>query len=314
MDSHLNAPYVVKCVKLILDDQLNGVCKLPEVLSYWVLSDVFDEAGSNNGNSWIALNNYIPFGRVFGLINYQGVRKATFNAFKLLHMTGTTRIALTGGTGDNDGVDGFATLNADSTVATVIMHNFYSALAQTAVDTVNLTVNGLSLPHGQVEVRHYRIDTTHSNAYGVWLKQGKPVTPTTAQWDEMKAASNLAEMYPAKTINHTGSAYAETFPLPRQAVSMLQFKSLSSTMVRSMEQRDKTVQFAFSNGVISLNGALSSEKLAVTIHRLDGTVIHSSTSLTGSVNLQSMAFPRGVYLIRASCCGQRFVTKYLQAR
>lgn len=115
-------------------------------------------------------------------------------------MGATTRLALTGGTGDADGVDGFATVNSDSTQVAVLVYNFYKSLAgQTAIDDINFSISNLPLRQGQVEVSHYRVDETHSNAYGVWLKQGKPALPSTTQWSDMRAAAELAEIRPATT-------------------------------------------------------------------------------------------------------------------
>jgi len=62
--------------QLILDDYTKGTYALPDVLSYWTISDVFDESGATLG-SYIEQHSSIPFGGVFGLINYQGLRKAT---------------------------------------------------------------------------------------------------------------------------------------------------------------------------------------------------------------------------------------------
>jgi len=72
------------------------------------ISDVFDEG------SYITGHSLGPVREVFGLINYQGIRKAAFNGYKMLNMMGTTRLALTGGTADADGVDGFATVSSDN--------------------------------------------------------------------------------------------------------------------------------------------------------------------------------------------------------
>lgn len=149
-------------------------------------------------------------------------------------MGATTRLELTGGTGDADGVDGFATVNSDSTQVAVLVYNFYKSLAgQTAIDDINFSISNLPLRQGLVEVSHYRVDETHSNAYGVWLKQGKPALPSTTQWSDMRAAAELAEIRPATTINYSGAAYTESFTLPRQGLSLLLFKSNSPIHVAS---------------------------------------------------------------------------------
>ncbi len=310
MDNHINAPYVVKCIKLILDDHTAGTHQLPEVFSYWVISDVFDEG------SYIENHNMVPFGQVFGLINYQGIRKATFNAFKLLHMMGTIRLSLTGGTGDADGVDGFATINEEGTQVAVIIYNFYKVLSITGTDEVNLTVNNLPFPQGEVEVRHYRIDETHSNPYSVWVNQGKPVKPTNAQWDEMRAASELAELNPKKTINYSGTAYIENFTLPRQSVSMLLFKSTSGTSIKKSINTIQSVgpakSLSFSDGVVTVSN--EKEPAYIYVFGIDGKLLNKYSIIKKSLDVRKLVKGEGVCLVEAHCGTERIIGKLGKVR
>ena len=74
------------------------------MFSYWVLSDVFDESSGPSGSYILGQGGNLPFGRVFGLMTFQGMRKAAFNAFKMLNYLGPKRLMSGGGTG-GDGVD-----------------------------------------------------------------------------------------------------------------------------------------------------------------------------------------------------------------
>src|SRR5215216_110629 len=56
---------------------------------------------------------------------------------------------------------------------------------------VTLALEGLGLKNGQAKLTHYRVDTTHSNAYTAWKNQGSPVAPTPAQYKALEAASQL---------------------------------------------------------------------------------------------------------------------------
>ena len=304
MDSHVNAPFIAKCVKLILDDNTAGTYVAPDVLSYWTISDDFDEG------SFITGHNLVPFGEVFGLINYQGIRKAAFNSYKMLNMMGTTRLSLTGGTGDPDGVDGFATLSSDNSQVAVMVYNFYVTLGgQTLSDDVNLTINSLPLPQGQITVNHYRIDSLHSNAYAVWLKQGKPSKPSTAQWNEMRDSSNLAQMYPMKTISYTGGAYTESFTLPRQGMSLLVFKSNSvSTLKGAALSPMKSVSPLMITGTTLHSSGDFNGPIVATIHRLDGKEVKRlSVSRNGSDLRQLL--PKGIYLVSVEANSARIIGK-----
>ena len=70
-------------------------------------------------------------------------------------------------------------------------------------------------------VTHYRIDADHSNAYAAWIRMGSPVAPNRKQYAELEAAGKLAAMgQPSAVAIRAGSAKL-SFPLPRQAVSLL---------------------------------------------------------------------------------------------
>ena len=86
---------------------------------------------------------------------------------------------------------------------------------------MNLTINNMPFKNGPLTVTHFRVDSTHSNPYSVWLQQNKPTTPTTAQWDSLTAAQNLAQVEPQSQINFTGAALVKTMTLPQWGVSLL---------------------------------------------------------------------------------------------
>jgi hypothetical protein len=258
------------------------------VLAYWTISDVFDEG------SYIENHNEIPFAQVFGLISYHGIRKATFNAFRLLHMTGTTRLSLTGGTGEADGVDGFATVNSDSSKVAVLVYNFFKDLGgQTASDNVTMTVDNLPLPNGKIEVTHFRIDSMHSNAYGVWLKQGRPSNPSTSQWNEMHTASELA-VHKKDTIDYAGAAYRESFALPRQGISFLMFRKLETTAIGKDDPKTLKPVLRISGATPANDG----KPIVLSIFSMDGKLIKTCSMKNVPVDLRNVTGCRGVCLVQ----------------
>ena len=303
MDSHVNAPFVVKVMKLHLDDALSNKAPVPYVMSYWAISDVFDEG------SWYASHSTSLFGQVFGLINQHGIPKATFNAYKMLHMMGTTRLSLTGGTGNSDGVDGFATISSDSKEVAVIVYNFYKQLGgQTAVDDVNLTVNNIPLVNGKVEIRHYRVDSLHSNAYGAWLKLGKPQSTNASAMEQIRTAANLALLNPADTINFSGAAYSEKFTLPRQGLSLLLFKSLEQTGTRNGEAKPYRPAFCISGTTVINNG----KELQFSVYGMDGKRVKSFSSSSSSIDLRKIPGLRGVCIVRIESEGKLLTSKFMR--
>ena len=315
MDSHQNAPFVAKVVKLIMDDYTSGQYPLPDVLSYWAISDCFDESGVNNGNSYIEFNNGIPFAQVFGLINYQGIRKATFNAYRLLHMMGTTALKFSGGSGDNDGVDGFALLNEDSTQIAVMVYNYYLNLKNNGpADEVALQLTNIPFPPNQgLTVRHYRIDETHSNPYGVWVRLGKKTSPSAAEWDSIRAHEKLEEIEQESVVQFDGSPINQSFSMPRWSVSMLTFTREATETGRSPARAVPVTMDA-----LSLSGAKLTVRpdlrgpLTASVYGVDGRLIRRVTTMRRSLQLDD-GLSGGTYLVAAGANGMR-MTKRMVVR
>ena len=220
MDSHANAPFILKAVKL-LSDKNQGETPAVEVFSYWAATDVFGESGSDTGMYIQQQGGNLPFGKVFGLITFQGVRKAAFNGFKMLNYLGPARLQSGGGTG-SDGVDAMATKSASDDELQILVYNYYSTVKTTGSDSV--TVNVSNLPSGlanqEVFVTQFLVDETHSNPYSAWVKQSKPTSPSETQWREMRKEQHLALVQPVskKTVDTT---FSTSFTLNRQAGTLI---------------------------------------------------------------------------------------------
>jgi xylan 1,4-beta-xylosidase len=307
MDNYKNAAFVAKVSKLTVADHTSGTAPAPDILSYWAISDVFDEAFPGFG-SWIEDHNKIPFGQVFGLINYQGIRKPTFNAFKMLHMMGTSRLSLNGGSGDNDGVDGFATVSKDSSQISILFYNFYKDLSKNGPDeNVNFSIKNLPFPNGsKISFQHFRVDSTHSNAYTVWQKNGKPVSPSTAVWDSMRVHQNLELYEPATTIEYTGSQITKSFPLPRWGVSLIVLKR-DIPIQTSVNLVRKSVPFLLKGSIFILNNH-QKEPVDLCIYSAQGQIVKTYRISKKSQNI-GIGLARGFYLVRASTQGSAFSSK-----
>jgi len=84
---------------------------------------------------------------------------------------------------------------------------------------VEIDVAGL--PWKRTEVRHFRVDDSHSNAYTAWKQLGSPAQVEPAAWEALRAAGQLAEFQPAKIAASPGGKLRLGFLLPRQGVSLL---------------------------------------------------------------------------------------------
>jgi xylan 1,4-beta-xylosidase len=220
MDNHWNVGFILKGVKL-LSDKNSGDTPPLEVFSYWALSDVFDEDGGTDGVHMSQTPN-TPFGQVFGLITYQGMRKAAFNAFKLLNYLGPDRLQSGGGTG-SDGIDAMATKSTAGDSVEILVYNYYAKLNTASGSGDSVTVNVSNLPSAlankEIFVTRFLVDETHSNPYKVWSDLGKSSNPSTTDWEKMRSAQHLAVMESDKKTVDT--SFSTTFTLTKQAGTLL---------------------------------------------------------------------------------------------
>ena len=84
-----------------------------------------------------------------------------------------------------------------------------------------ITLNIRGLPRGTAQLTHYRIDATHSNAYAAWQRMGSPIAPDEKAYENLRAAGQLATLGEPAELRAMSGRTQLTFPLPRQAVSLL---------------------------------------------------------------------------------------------
>ena len=86
---------------------------------------------------------------------------------------------------------------------------------------VKIELDGLPAEMTNAEVRHFRIDDNHSDAFTVWQRMGSPLQPTADQYAQLEQAGQLAELGPPEKIRVKNGRAVLSFKLPREAVSLL---------------------------------------------------------------------------------------------
>lgn len=159
-----------------------------------------------------------------------GIPKAVFNAFRMLSMLKGERLKasssgalpldaiLAEGVADAPDVDLIAT--RDKAEVNVLVWNYHDDdLPDVGAVEAELTLNGIG--SNPILIRHYRMDSAHSNAHATFLKQGAPQPPSPAQYAELEAASRLATLGELETLSAADGRAVIRFQLPRHAVSLL---------------------------------------------------------------------------------------------
>lgn len=86
---------------------------------------------------------------------------------------------------------------------------------------VELSLHSIPPVPGDALLQHFRIDSTHSNAFTAWQRMGSPQQPTVAQYAELENAGQLQPLQPPESVQIQNGSLNLKFALPRQAVSLL---------------------------------------------------------------------------------------------
>jgi xylan 1,4-beta-xylosidase len=158
-----------------------------------------------------------------------GVDKPVLNVFRMLGMMTGNRVAVTSegastldsmvAAGVKQQADVHAMAAADAHSATVLVSNYHDSDRSGPAATVDLTITGL--PHGRVQVEHFRVDDDHSNAYEVWKKLGSPQQPAPEQYAQLEAAGQLHLLDSPRWESAPDGRIHVAFPLPLHGISLI---------------------------------------------------------------------------------------------
>jgi xylan 1,4-beta-xylosidase len=158
---------------------------LVDSLSYWTFTDVFEEGG---GDPTI-------FHGGFGLINFQGIVKPAFHAYRLLNCLGDELLASSS--------VGVVTRDRKSRNLSALLYNYPSAM-KTAPPTTNslaeadqMVASGEAQPvdivltgmPANASVLVETLDQSHGNAALAWEQMGRPEPPTREQTRILRQAA-----------------------------------------------------------------------------------------------------------------------------
>ena len=194
-DSAFMGPWLANTIR-----QCDG---LTRIMAYWDFSDVFEEQGVIKR----------PFYGGFGLVAEDGIPKASFNAFKLLHELGAERLQL-------NSSSALATRRPDGSLA-IAVWNYAppsppGAPPEGAPRSFQLSFHGFAAPlHARVTV----VDSSHGSPLRAWVAMGHPDFPTREQVRELLEAG---QMPPAGTRTLDANHPAVTLTLQPHALALVE--------------------------------------------------------------------------------------------
>lgn len=194
-DSPFCASFIAKTV---LDNR-----DLVEGYSFWTFSDIFEEGGMPRGT----------FHGGFGLLNLQGIPKASYRAFGLLNKLGDEIYEERGGEGT---VDIYAVKKAACDAVQFMIVNHQSLLQDIREEEVKIALKGVpSFVKATVE----RVDEHHGNALRRWHELGAPDYPDERIIHELMAES-CTEAVPLEASYRDGTA-SFGLKIPEQGIALV---------------------------------------------------------------------------------------------
>lgn len=183
----------LQAAAFILKTNLDSI-GLANSLSYWTFTDVFEEGGAGNA----------PFHGGFGLVNYQGIVKPSFHAYRMLHALGDEVLSR------RDGA--IVTRHSRTGKVTALVYHYPSELRdslsfgdQASADAIyrmgaardfKLELTRLA-PNSEFAVE--QLDSDHGNAFQRWQELGSPQSLSRDQTKALReTATQLARSSPLR--------------------------------------------------------------------------------------------------------------------
>lgn len=157
-DAYLSAPFIL--------NKLKGTETDAQSMSYWVYSDLFEEAGPPP----------TPFHGGFGLVNREGIRKSSFFAYKYLNALGSQELR-------NNDQESWLTREGDNFAGVIWNYTipdqkesnrpFYTKI-HPAAKLAPVELNLSSLKPGNYRLRVYRTGYKANDPYTRYMEWGRP--------------------------------------------------------------------------------------------------------------------------------------------
>lgn len=215
-DSYHSAAFIL--------DKLKQSGTAANSMSYWVFTDIFEEAGPR----------FTPFHGGFGLLNYQDIRKPAFFAYQFLHRLGPSELISADPASyvTKDDAGNLQVLLWDFTVTnpkkSVNNQIFYKRdLPAAAKGTVKIHL--AHVPAGRYAQTLYQVGYRKNDAYTAYVDLGSPAQLTRAQVARLHAASSGKPIEEKSITVRANGTFELELPLRENDVFLLMLRKLGRT-------------------------------------------------------------------------------------
>lgn len=187
-----------------------------QALSYWVVSDHFEELGRAPS----------LFHGGFGLLTVGNLRKPRFWALDLLDRLGEHRLPVRAvGDGADSLVESLATRDDDGRLAVLVWSGTLdqSKAAGSADLARDVTVRIEGMQAGRYRLRHHRVDHEFGDLRALWRRIGGGADwPDEAQWAQLREADQLAEVAGGRVVGTVDGAVVLNVEVPMPGIALLE--------------------------------------------------------------------------------------------
>lgn len=172
-----------------------------------------------------------PYFAGFRELATNGLDKPVLNTFRLLGLLSGERVQVSSSAALDpaqvlrDGVRGAPDIRAIATRTEngvqVMVWNYHDDDVPRTAASLDLAISGFPSDARRALVEHFRIDSTHSNAFTAWKQIGSPQSPSPEQYKQLESAAQLQLLTSPQWIPvERGTAHLN-FELPREGLSLL---------------------------------------------------------------------------------------------
>jgi xylan 1,4-beta-xylosidase len=172
-----------------------------------------------------------PYFAGFRDLATNGVDKAVLNAFRMFGLLNGERVTVSSSGAVpvaemlETGVRGRPDISAIATrrdhEITILAWNYQDDDVPAPDAPIDLAITGIPDPAETALVEHFRIDGTHSNAYGEWKKLDSPLHPDADQQRQLEDAGQLQAWGSPRWLAVKDGRIGLSFALPRQGLSLV---------------------------------------------------------------------------------------------
>jgi len=212
-DSYHEAAYILEKIKQVGD--------APTSMSYWVFTDIFEEAGPR----------FTPFHGGFGLLNYQSINKPAFYAFSFMNKLGETELTNADSTSwaCKDSKGGLQVLFWDFTnthPGDTVNNQVYYIRDLPSKQKGKVKIEIADVPAGKYRLEIYQTGYRVNDPYTSYIDMKRPLQLTKEQTEKLKQLNSGAPVSTEEIKINSSQSFTKEFAIRENDVFLLKLVKL----------------------------------------------------------------------------------------